>query len=904
MASGKTKPKRSIFFAVLVPMLLLILAEAILLLAILSTSGIAERLNQNDNDTFDEQVETRAEYLQTMMLTMGESARTLAQEVSAHADELAEDGALDLGSIEDDAQGRAALLTASLESMVSSLRLSEASGAFLVLNNNDLSAEHETGAYGRKPGVYLYDPNPTEAASPRNDDLTIEVAPVEVVQAQTISTGTNWSAFFDFGERVYANEHDFLYLPFMTAFDEKSPRDAIAYECWSVAPLAVSGTQDLSLAYSIPLIAEDGTVFGVVGLDISLDRLTEYLPFNEILSEDEGSYMLAQFEDDQLSLATNEIAVATPVLCVGFSPIENTEYGGHFSMVRGSSSAQAYHTVNGQYCISCVPLELYRSNTVLENNRWALLGIAPQAALHRFSEQAVAMIGVATLFMLLLGFVGSILVGNRISAPLRNLSKEVAETELDSSEAIQLSSTGIAEVDQLTSAISTLSANVASARKLEQERLEYERDFDLLTGLMNRRAFYRRGNEIFANPDDLKNAAIVMLDLDNLKKFNDAYGHDCGDRYIREAAQCFEASVPANVLVSRVSGDEFFMLFYGYDSRDELNADVESLRKTVPNTPFELPDGTTTHIEASGGVALYLEDSTEFAELMKLADFTMYQVKESGKNNIAYFDFDTYQRKSSALRLESEFNDLMEDFELSTYHFQPIFNARTGKVFAYEALMRVNMGLLKNPLDVLDQARSLDRMIEVERMTWNRSLECFEALLAENKVDPNAYLFVNSFANLSLSEDELADIASTHADIMDRVVIEITEVVDMDEKATEIKRQLPGATGWMALDDYGSGYNSEVKLLTLRPDFVKVDTSIIRNIHLSEDKQRIVSHVVEYAHERNMNIIAEGVENAEELAQLLELNVDLLQGYFLARPAEEPAELSPEAAESMGVAHD
>ena len=440
---------------------------------------------------------------------------------------------------------------------------------------------------------------------------------------------------------------------------------------------------------------------------------------------------------------------------------------------------------------------------------------------------------------------------------------------------------------------------MADSKKREQERIEHERDYDLLTGLMNRRSFYRESEKIFATPELLKSAALLMLDLDDLKDFNDAYGHDCGDKYIYQAAQCFKAAVPEDALLSRISGDEFYVLYYGYDSRKDIEERVEHLRRALDGATFTLPSGEEAPINASGGVALYLEDGKEFAELMKLADFTMYQVKTSGKNDIAYFDFETYQKQGEVLRGIAELNEMLNDYSLAAYHFQPIFSTVTGEPYAYEALMRVQFESLQSPADVMTYARQERKLEEIERMTWVRTFECFSTLRDLGKVDRDAYLFINSFAHLSLPEDELKGLAAEYPDLIGNVVIEITEAEDMDEQATAIKRETPGFSGFFALDDYGSGYNSELKLINLKPKFVKVDISIIRDIDTSMDKQRIVAHVAEYAHERDMMVIAEGVETAPELDQLMKLDVDLVQGYYLARPAEQPAKINPKALEQI-----
>ena len=128
-----------------------------------------------------------------------------------------------------------------------------------------------------------------------------------------------------------------------------------------------------------------------------------------------------------------------------------------------------------------------------------------------------------------------------------------------------------------------------------------------------------------------------------------------------------------------------------------------------------------------------------------------------------------------------------------------------------------------------------------------------------------------------------------------RMVVEITEEEAIDYKALEKKRNAPGFSGMFALDDYGSGYSNENTLLQLAPRFVKVDITIIRGIDTSPDKQQILRNVVAYAHPRSMKIVAEGVETAAELRTVIELGADLLQGYFLARPAIVPGDIAPEA---------
>ena len=193
-------------------------------------------------------------------------------------------------------------------------------------------------------------------------------------------------------------------------------------------------------------------------------------------------------------------------------------------------------------------------------------------------------------------------------------------------------------------------------------------------------------------------------------------------------------------------------------------------------------------------------------------------------------------------------------------------------------------------------AREQGALYEIERITFTKALETFDSLCRAGSVSGDAMLFVNSIASTCLTQADVDYIDSRWHELRRRMVIEITEEEEIDYEALERKRNAPGFSGMFALDDYGSGYSNENTLLQLAPRFVKVDITIIRGIDTSPDKQQILRNMVAYAHPRSMKIVAEGVETAAELRTVIELGADLLQGYFLARPAIVPGAIAPEAA--------
>ena len=247
-------------------------------------------------------------------------------------------------------------------------------------------------------------------------------------------------------------------------------------------------------------------------------------------------------------------------------------------------------------------------------------------------------------------------------------------------------------------------------------------------------------------------------------------------------------------------------------------------------------------------------------------------------------------------RTRREFHQLISE-ERMYYYFQPIFSAQTGRVHAYEALMRSDLPTLRSPATIMKLAREQGALYEIERLTFRKALEEFDNLRSKNLVDRQALIFINSIASVCLRREDSEYMDQRWHELRRQMVIEITEEEEMNRQALESKRHAPGFSGMFALDDYGSGYSNEGSLLELAPRFIKVDISIIRGIDSDPDKQQILRNVVRYAQPRSMQIIAEGVETAAEMRTVIDLGADLLQGYFLARPAAVPDPIAPEAAE-------
>ena len=208
------------------------------------------------------------------------------------------------------------------------------------------------------------------------------------------------------------------------------------------------------------------------------------------------------------------------------------------------------------------------------------------------------------------------------------------------------------------------------------------------------------------------------------------------------------------------------------------------------------------------------------------------------------FNITDYEKSAYLLHNSEELNRLIEE-ELLDYYFQPIVNARTGQVFGYEALMRPRLTSLETPLEVLSLAKSQGKLYQIERLTWFLALKSFTGF---KNIPPDCRLFINSIANQGLSESDEKVLEAQYGPYLGSLVVELTEEEERVESYTRKKISfLKRHGGQVALDDFGAGYNGEVSLLAVRPDFIKVDLSIVRNCHQDKNRQEMISNIISFA---------------------------------------------------------
>lgn len=985
----ENRPERTVFHNIFATMMLVLAVELLLATVSILAVNVTGQLDENAKDLLTMRVRNRASYVQDI-LRNAEDLGQLSDQINTTTQQMLQSGAISLDTLDNSSEQSNALLVSIAPQLLDTLREKQVTGIFIMLNTHDL----DTCEVGKKmPGIYLRDQNPDARPSERNSDLLLERASATVVKELGIGTDKGWQPAFPYQGDTKGG---ILRTVFQTAYKSGASLSAENYGRWTTSSYCLAGDDRHAIAYSMPLILPDGTVYGVVGVELLTEYLQTKLPFTELDEDKAGTYFIVSttdaLTDDMLTL--RKTVTSGEDLAAADAPLDILN-------CRSDGNGNAWMELNGKrYYMVLEPLQVYNRNAPFAAEKWFLVGTMEQSVLLAFSDRVREVLLATIVVTLVLSVFGSLLVSARLASPINHLYREVIDAQ-EKKTFPQLSRTSIREVDRFAETITELNkelvtnstkflrimdmasveiggyelrtdtgsvfvtdnffsllgmpdvqGNQLSVRRfeevlkgirenntcahtaegdelltiqqpdgvryimlrstieghakiglaedvtatvLERKRIEHERDYDILTELYNRQAFNRVCTELFTAPERMGVAALLMMDLDNLKHINDTYGHDWGDQYIRRTGRCLRENTPAGTVCARLSGDEFLVLFHGYRSRDEVRAKIDCLTKAMQINVALLPSGNALHISLSGGIAWYPDDGQDWETLKKYADFAMYQVKHADKGRVEEFDIGVYNREAYAERTRREFQQLLSNAQVF-YCFQPIFSARSGRVVAYEALMRSDLPTLRSPATIMKLAREQGALYEIERITFTKALETFDSLCRAGSVSGDAMLFVNSIANTCLTHVDGKYIDSRWHELCRRMVVEITEEESIDHEVLERKRNAPGFSGMFALDDYGSGYSNENTLLELAPRFIKVDIAIIRGIDTSPDKQQILRNVVAYAHSRSMKIVAEGVETAAELRTVTELGADLLQGYFLARPAIVPEDIAPEAA--------
>jgi len=430
-----------------------------------------------------------------------------------------------------------------------------------------------------------------------------------------------------------------------------------------------------------------------------------------------------------------------------------------------------------------------------------------------------------------------------------------------------------------------------SARKKYEEEISYLAYFDKLTALMNRAAIMNTLDDKLLDMEARRErGAVYFVDLDDFKKVNDTMGHDCGDILLTAAAARLKKCAGENGCVGRLSGDEFLLIKYGAkDMREITDLAYELTRIFTKN--FNIGD-KQIYVTASVGAALYPEDGTDSASLLKNADTAMYKAKEGGKNKFKFYNIGMNKNVVRKAEIEKGLREAISQNSIDIY-YQPYYCFSTGKITGLEALLRWDSPKLGSvpPIELIAAAEETGLMLELGR--WILDAVCSQNMKWKEKGLGNVFTSVNVSVIQINGEDFLEAVMNILGKTglpPEFLGIEINESVLIGEVGCNHKtlETLAGEGVKILLDDFGTGYSSLTYLARVPLYAIKIDKAFTELVTESSKTEAIIRGIVELAHKMKVKVVAEGVSKQEQHDRLKETGCDEAQGYLLGKPI--PAE--------------
>ncbi len=424
-------------------------------------------------------------------------------------------------------------------------------------------------------------------------------------------------------------------------------------------------------------------------------------------------------------------------------------------------------------------------------------------------------------------------------------------------------------------------------RKAAEAHIEFLANHDALTMLPNRRLLEDRLQQYIAHAQRQdEKLAVLFLDLDYFKSINDSVGHNAGDQLLQQIASRLKSCLRDEDTIARIGGDEFVIILPGIHSKENISGVAQKILSAV-NQPYYI-DKEEYNICTSIGISLFPDHGDNISALLRNADIAMYHAKELGRDRFHFFMPNHYGEALERYSLEHQIREAHKAGEFTVY-YQPIINIKTRKIHSIEALLRWNKAgqsiICSNEFIAAAEASGL--IITLGNWVLRQAI-------AQNKAWQTAGLpavpVTVNIANIQFRRQQLYKIiqsALQEHDLQAQYLnIEMTEnVIMQDPNATKAHLQLIQALGVsIIIDDFGTGFSNMNMLLSMAIDKIKIDHSLIHNLGKSQNAHIVASSIIQMAKNLQLEIIAEGVETAEEVAFIKQYDCHAAQGFFYCKP--------------------
>jgi PAS domain S-box-containing protein len=446
-------------------------------------------------------------------------------------------------------------------------------------------------------------------------------------------------------------------------------------------------------------------------------------------------------------------------------------------------------------------------------------------------------------------------------------------------------------------------------RKRAEEALAHNALHDALTNLPNRTLVLERVRHALAlsQRHTSYKFAVLFIDLDEFKVFNDSLGHAAGDALLIQIARRLTVSIrsadtvsrpvqmgdPSTfVSVARLGGDEFTVLLEDIKDCGDAIRVAERIQERL-KIPFVV-EGQEVVITASIGIAFCATSYINPEDLVRDAEIAMYRAKREGKARCQVFDNAMHALAVKRLRLET---DLRRALELGEFrvHYQPIVSLQSGQIAGFEALSRWQRpeGLL-SPAHFIQIAEQTGIILPMNRLLLREACLQLRAWQLQFPCDPPLTMSVNitpkEFAQPDFADQIGAILVEVGID-PSSINVEITETIAMadPQRSSLLLSELKALGVHMSIDDFGTGYSSLSRLQGFPVDTLKIDRTFVSKIDTDRETRQIVRIIIMLAHNLGLKVVAEGAETAEQVSLLKQLKCELVQGYFFARPGDHAA---------------
>jgi diguanylate cyclase (GGDEF)-like protein len=425
-------------------------------------------------------------------------------------------------------------------------------------------------------------------------------------------------------------------------------------------------------------------------------------------------------------------------------------------------------------------------------------------------------------------------------------------------------------------------------RKRYQEQLEYQANYDALTGLPNRNLLHDRLRQSVFAQRFVRSIGVVFLDIDHFKFVNDSLGHNTGDKLLQKVAERLLDAVRDGDTVARLGGDEFILILNDQTGQEVIYRAMQRIIGKIAE-PIEI-DGQELLVTASAGISMYPQDGPDVETLLKNADAAMYRAKDKGRNNFQFYTAEMNRQVNERLKMEGSLRRALERNEFELY-YQPRIHVGNGALVGCEALLRwqhPELGLTL-PERFIGLAEETGLIVPIGE--WVIRSACAQARAWQRK----GMAPITVSVNLSMRQFRQEGLASAVDDALRqsgldprRLEMELTESLVMQdtEGAIQVLERLREIGVELSVDDFGTGHSSLSYLTRLPISALKIDQSFVQAIKgMGESDEGIVAQaIISLAHNLKLKVVGEGVETAAQFDFLKKHSCDEVQGYHFGRP--------------------